>query len=527
MGTRGWDILWTNFSDIVDWWNLESFAIQFGDLVAVKTLSMMRRYGPSESSDKNVPTWYVPDEDISQECTLAMMQGFVAVTKGLCESIGPSTSTEYGITKERQARSYLVGRMDKNDEFAQQLIRELSERVAGLQVLVYDREKRDVPGRLVSPLLADQNPWITRSRSASKREVLGSQLWVVEWSIGNVLDDIESINSLTGNDMTKDYYEFIIIDRAPGRQFDLLDVVADALLKLRGDPPYVQVFRQATQKYIPAEEQAAYFEDVANVQTNELTPGFPQYVGNRIRCWDIPNTVRDILRTLLQDKCRTITKYESRIISRVSADLESHGIITKILEYEPPDVSPVIMPGIDGLDDVYFPYDLGLIKEQAEIGCIVGFDPLKNNLFEFSAAYKRAHPNALFAKGRVNMPYCAWPSPVPAGLGFSHINFSTPEGRMYRWEKLPFDMPMSPYVWQVFAHLRIHTQLSFVRIVQSTFVICADSGDSALANLRALLAIGEKHGLTFSVPPPSLWTNDIRSLGLESLWEGTRLFLQT
>ncbi|XDG07502.1 hypothetical protein ABKA04_007117 [Annulohypoxylon sp. FPYF3050] len=53
MNTRGWDILWAEFGDIADWWNLEAFAIQFGDLVAAKTLCIMRRYVTSLDGPKD------------------------------------------------------------------------------------------------------------------------------------------------------------------------------------------------------------------------------------------------------------------------------------------------------------------------------------------------------------------------------------------------------------------------------------------------------------------------------------------
>ncbi|KAI1460203.1 hypothetical protein F4805DRAFT_418583 [Annulohypoxylon moriforme] len=525
MTTKGWDILWANFYDIVHWWNLESFAIRFEDLVTVKTLSVMRRYGSSDSNEDDVPSWHVPEEDTSQECTLAVMQGFIAVTKGFSDPVGPSIKTEYGITKERQTRCYVVGRMDKTDEFARPLIQELSERVERFQVLVYEREKSVSSRHLISPPPADQNPWVTRFRSTSIK-VIDSQPWVVDWSLENILDDIEGMSDLMGNNMAKDYYEFIIIDRPPGRPFDTLDVVADALCKLKGDLPYVQVCHQAIQKYIPAEEQAEYTEEVAHIQPNLLPPSIsPRYVGNRIRCWSITDAFRDILRTVLLDKSRPITQHESRLISKVSADLESHGVITKILEYEPSNMHPVVMPGIDGLEDLYFPYDLGPRKEQAGSGSIFDFDPSDNDLFEFSETYKRAHPNAVFAKGRVNVPYCAWPCPNLTGPRHSRLNFSTPEGRMYRWKKLPFDMPLASHVWQIFVNTQVNGQLSFVRIVQSTLVICAEDRDSAAANLQSLIDIGEKHELTFSIPSPALWTNNIGKLGLESLWEGVRLFL--
>ena len=63
------------------------------------------------------------------------------------------------------------------------------------------------------------------------REMLSSQFWTIEWSLENLLGQLEDRN------MARDYYDFIIIHRIPGRILDILDVVADALSKLKGDLP--------------------------------------------------------------------------------------------------------------------------------------------------------------------------------------------------------------------------------------------------------------------------------------------------
>ncbi|KAI9781821.1 MAG: hypothetical protein M1816_002171 [Peltula sp. TS41687] len=289
MNTEGWDVLWANFHDIVQWWDLERFAIRFEDLVVVKALIACLRYGSVDPGDDDVPNWYLPDQDVSQECVLAVIQGFIAVTKGFYDPGRPSAETEHGIAKERQTRCYLVGRMSRKDLLARQLAQELRERVARFQVLVYDREGETAgTPRLVSPSPADQNPWIRRSRSAPTKEALGSQPWMIEWSLENILGDLELIHDLRDRNMARDYYEFIIIDRTPGRTFDILDVVADALSKLKGDLPYGRVFRQVIQKYVPAEEQDKYWEAVAQmdfVQTAQSASH--QYLGNRVRCWDV------------------------------------------------------------------------------------------------------------------------------------------------------------------------------------------------------------------------------------------------
>lgn len=141
--------------------------------------------------------------------------------------------------------------MSKNDQRALQLAQELSGRVAKFQVFVYDREK-DPAGipQLVSPSIDKHNMWIKRSRSAPANEAVDSQTWTTEWSVENILDDLELVQDLKYRNVATDYYEFIIVDRTAGRTFDLLDVVADALSKINGDLPYDQVFSQAIQKYI-------------------------------------------------------------------------------------------------------------------------------------------------------------------------------------------------------------------------------------------------------------------------------------
>ena len=60
-------------------------------------------------------------------------------------------------------------------------------------------------------------------------ETLSSQSWAIEWSLENILSDLELMNDLEDRKLARDYYEFIIINITPGRTFDILDVVADAL----------------------------------------------------------------------------------------------------------------------------------------------------------------------------------------------------------------------------------------------------------------------------------------------------------
>ncbi len=101
-----------------------------------------------------------------------------------------------------------------------------------------------------------------------------------------------------------------------------------------------------------------------------------------------------------------------------------------------------------------------------------------------------------------------------------HLVFATPEGRLYRWKALPFDVPLASRMWQAFVDHEVNKKLLFARLVQTTLVVCAESREGAQASLDALLDVGERHGWSFSVPLPAQWTADVGGLGLGSLWEG-------
>ena len=353
----------------------------------------------------------------------------------------------------------------------------MSERVARFQVLVYDREKAVGNQWLISPPPGDQNPWITRSRSAPTKEALSSRPWTVELSLQDVLYDSEPIRDLSDKEIAKDYYEFTIIDRTPERKFTILDEVADALSKLKGDLPFEQVFRQAILKYVPDDEQDKYLEAIAGMGFDQATPSASQqYLGNRIRCWNVPDALHGILRATVKDSSRVTTLSESRLIAKVSTDLESHGVITRAQDYEKPSTTPIFMPEVDGLNDLYFHYDLGPMNERAIHGSILDFDPssLSKSLLDFAETYQLTQPSAVFAKGRINVPYCAWPTPMLTRPRYARLNFRTPEGRLYKWKALPFDLPMASRVWQVFVNHEVNSKLPFVRLVQTTLVICAE-----------------------------------------------------
>ena len=524
MDMRGWDILWGHFHNTVNWSNLELFATNIDDVVTVKILTALSRYGSVDPSlEDDALNWYFPDEDISQECQLAVMQGFIAVTKDFREPGKSPITIEPGSATERQTHCYLVGRMSKKDQWARRLAQELSERISRFQVLVIDREAWTEESPMPSSLSSDSNPWITRSRTAPTQEALNSQPWTVEWSLNNILDDVQQIHNIRDRNMAKSYYDLVIIDRSPGRTFEMLAVVADALLKLKGYPPYREVFRQAIQGHVTVEKQDIYLEAFAQMDFPHASPPVRnQYVGNRIRCWDIPDPFRAHTQAMSRNPSHLTTLDESRFIAKIASDLESHGVITPLTTYEPPRTRPVVVQGIDGLDDVYFPYDLGPMDERALRSTMLDPSRTPPSLADFAAAYQALHPAAVFAKGSIKVHYCAWPMPIAGGNLRSLLTFVTPEGRLYRWKALPFDVPLASRMWQAVVDHEVNQKLPFVRLVQTTLVVCAESPEGAQASLDALLEVGEKHGWLFSVSPPAQWTADVGGLSLGSLWEGVR-----
>ena len=122
MPIEGWDILFTYFSNVVDWHNIELLCVKFEDLCLVMKLIALGRYG--EATDDQ-PGWLDKENDISQECSLAIYQGFVAITKGYIDPPLPMSTTSDGMKKERHSRCYLVGRMSKAEPNAAALIEEM------------------------------------------------------------------------------------------------------------------------------------------------------------------------------------------------------------------------------------------------------------------------------------------------------------------------------------------------------------------------------------------------------------------
>lgn len=526
MTVKGWDILYSCFNGIASWANLDLFAFQFEDVVAVKTMVAFQRYGTADGTKES---WYSPADDVSQESQLAVWQGFIPVLKGFCDPPTPSVTTDKGITTERLSRCYLVGRMSKQNISALRLAQELSERVVRFMVVVYDRGKSSGGDpRIVSPPLSDPNPWITRSRTSATKEALSSESWNIEWSLEHILRDLRFVRNVTGRNMAEDYYEYIIIDRMTDISFEILDVVADALCKLNGDLPYSEMLGPVIRRYVPSEDQDEYLDWAAGIKAESpfiACPFTQLYLGNRIRCWDIPNAFQGTLRARMQSEAPRTPILWSRLIAKVTAELDAHGAVTLVQKFEPTTTCPVLLNGSDGIEDLYFDYRITPTKRdalcpQGTVG--LNIDPCSNSLPQFAEAYLNTHPDAVFTKGWINLPYCAWPTDWLSKTEHSGLKFYTPEGKLYRWKALPFDFPSASLIWQMTVNHQFNNKLPFVRLVQTTLLICAPSRIDASANIKMLNDTGKRHGWTFSVPSPASWTADIGSLHLETLWKGIR-----
>ena len=311
MNTKAWDVLLTDFHDLVHCWKFELFAFKFEDLLLVKTPITCRRYGNKDFDNEEVVNGYQPDQYISQGCTLAVFQGLLVVTKGFCDAPVPSLKTIDGMISERQLRCYLVGRMSRNNVWTRRLAQEFSERVASVLVFVYDRDEAVGNFEIIVPPPSDQDPWLRRYRPASTTEELSSQSWTIDWSIKDIRGDLALLNRFKGRSMTKDYYEFIIINRSPGRIFDTLDLVADALLELKGYLPHEEIVRDSIQRCVPAEELDSYLKLSGWIHSSLApTPLPPQYLGSRVRCWNTQNLLRRIAQTFKEGPWRNSIRSE-------------------------------------------------------------------------------------------------------------------------------------------------------------------------------------------------------------------------
>jgi hypothetical protein len=519
MTIEGWDILYSYFSNIVEWCNIEQFCVRSEDMSLIKRLIALHRYSKIRDGE---PEWLNKDNDVSQECQFAVLQGFVGITKGYLYPPMTSVTTKDRTTTERCSRCYLVGRMAKIEPLAKSLIKELVSRIARYIVIVYDMESNEYGAREIVSQSdeLEESLWITRTRSVVVGENLQDALWTIEWSLKDILSDLELIQKLKDRNMARDYYEFIIIERIPGNAFTILDDVADALIQLAGDPPAQDIIHKAVQSSFPVDQQRQWLEAVTVEDSLETGLNIPNvhYEGSRVRSWSVLDNDPGFFRSRTR---RSIS--DLRITTKIVAEMETHGLITSLKTFQPPHTCPAVVRGTDGLEDLYFEYDLGPTDESALRRSRLMSPEISlsaESLYEFAKTFRAAHPDAVFAKGKIRVHYCAWPMPALRHGARGTPTFRTVEGHLFQWNVLPFDWPLSSRFWQYYIHCEMNCKLPFFRLVQTTFVVCAKSPDDAETNLRTLLAAAAKHNWKLSVPPPSLWTVDFESLDLQTLWKG-------
>ncbi|KAK6332672.1 hypothetical protein TWF730_004332 [Orbilia blumenaviensis] len=331
IGPEGWDILWDYFHDVVSWWNIEFFAIHYEDLLSVKILMAGGRYGINTEFPISIrPEAYIP---------LNVLQ--------------PGHTTKSLLTNKLEYRRYLGGRMSRNDPFALALAKELGEQVAKYYVFVYDRTLPQGNQRLDLLSNPDESLWIVQTRSELNFS------WKTYYSVKEtrsrgpaprkcrrtvVFDHI-----LMDSHIHKDYDEFIIVERESrldiDTDIDILDGVTDALYKLHGKIGLSRVLNEPSKYLVEPEDldQCALGPDISIA--------LDEYVDSRVGCWDISIPPVDTLLT------SDLLPGEFRFVSKVATDLESYGVLTKVLVYKPQTALPVVLNRADGLQDLYFRID--------------------------------------------------------------------------------------------------------------------------------------------------------------------------
>jgi hypothetical protein len=363
------------------------------------------------------------------------------------------------------------------------------------------------------------NLWINRSRSADTHARLEETVWSVKWSFENIRNDVGFVQSYRERNMVKDYVEILIIDRHPGRIFNLYGLVSDALMMLTSDPTEEEIMRSAIRKTMPEDEQRQWMDacssDGESIEDRHV--GNIHYEGTRIRAWDVQQKQPDVIRCSLSIKP---SLRDRRLICKILDQMEASGVISQLKEPHKTYSRPTLLHGTDGLEDLYFHYDFGPIDENALALGPLGTSPAPDSLSRFTHAFQAAHPDAVFAKGRVNVHYCAWPMPAVFPSAWGDPTFCTSEGYLYRWNVHPFDFPLSQCAWQNYVDHTINKRFPFAQCVGTTLVVAATSSAEAGKNLTLLIEATKQKGWRLTVPHTSSWAGDIDSLALSTLWAG-------
>lgn len=430
---------------------------------------------------------------------------------------------------EKQCRDYLTGRMSNNDPLAKKLIDELSSRVVSFILFVHNGETGEV---IVQDNNKDNN-WITRTRTACKQSQLEAAAWEIQWSLTEILTDLQFLKSRRDRMMRRNYYEFIIIDRTNAPKFNLLDRVACVLVQLSGNLAAQDAIAMTIRQSIPLTEQEKYMQAILGDIRPSLIPSTTDrslsYGDNRVRAWDIQQRYPHVLE--IQKGAHTLDDRHRYVLRSILSSMEKASVITKAADWEQPQAMPIMLKATDGHDDLYFNYlpqaefdeNLRKCKGEKAVQRIFCNDTLGlggDGLRCFAETFKAANPDAVFTKGRIDTHYCSWPFPHMSRIPvLAKLNFCTPDGYLYKWNTLRFDFPMSFQIWQYLLHTEINCTLPFVRATQTTFIICASSAAEAEHNMTAFSEVIVKMRLSISCPLAHQWTNDLDSLNIEKLWK--------
>lgn len=527
LGVDVWDILYRYFYQEDTWLYLEQYSVGFDDLLLVKQLSALYRYGLPDSDDFS---WLHPEDDLSQEFQKTLFFGFVVQTKGFCDPKRRFTYAADGTIEEKESRDYVTGRMSKNDPLAKKLVDELASRLVRFLLIVYDRET----GEPISRTGDVENEWICRTRTACSQDHLADAAWEMKWSVKNILDDLSILQSFRDRMMGKDFYEFVIINRMDRPRFDIVESVTDALMQHSGTSCARDTKVHCIRHILPSGEQDDLIEAILDGAPSAAaqSAGAPRsdYEGNRVRAWDIQENHPSILGNQTHSFGWSLVEID--VLSRILSSMEAAGVISQATKFETPKAIPKLLTAMDGHLDLYFDYsprfrtreEFDAWRRENSTGPVSSNATLRldgHGLRRFADDFKSTNPAAVFAKGTIHSHYNTWPFPrMDAIQVLEKLNFCTPRGHLYHWNHLPFDFPFAFEMWQFLLHCKINCQLPFVRATQTTFVICAETAAEAQNNAERLLAVADKMGWKLSFPAAHRWTGEPGSLDIEVLWRG-------
>ena len=507
LSTDTWDMVFCAFADAIPWYLLPCLYMSFADDLHMSKLLLLKRYGE---------VW-LPEENSLRD-TCGPIQGFVVSTQGFCDPPLPRIATEGRGVRATEFRNYVAVRMSSKDPLAEALLAELKRRTRVYLVVAWKG------AGLGEPLFqSEENIFIKRTRTAKAQDDLSKAPWDVSWDVSHVISDLRWKRYIY-RETHEDYLQLLLIDRVPGLPFSLMDVIANALMELSGNPSIETVVQNSLQEILPLGERKGFIEAMVaalTVDTPWPTVNFNQvsYEGNRSRCWDAAKSLPALLES---HSGRKVTAENTRFISAVCKDLESKGTIRIMEEYVIPQGIACTFLGSDSKMDLYIDYRpllatarLDAVDSQYDL-------PSADSLLNFATAFERRNATAIYVKGSVVTEYCAWPMDAMGPRATGLPNFTTPAGHIYQWVKAPFDYPLSAQFWQYLLSNYFNECAGFACFHLTTFVVCAVDQSDALEKIGQLYRVAQAHGLSLSIPRLSMWASDCEKIGLDKIYNGIR-----